>query len=100
MDKNSWLILFLKQFWIFWLILLLTILSIIPLYITIILYLLFCLYHRLTSTTELIYTKNCFMEEIIKNSNLSSYKFIPSFFLSNNPSPIFQFIPYKNSTKS
>ena len=89
MDKNSWLILFLKQFWIFWLILLLTILRIIPLYITIILYLLFCLYHRLISTTELIYTKNCFMEEIIKNSNLSSYKFIPSFFFPITPLQFF-----------
>ena len=85
MDKNSWLILFLKQFWIFWLILFLTIIKIIPLYITILLYLLFCLYHKITSTTELIYTKNSFMEEIINKSNLSSYKFTPSFFFPVTP---------------
>ena len=85
MDKNSWLILFLKQFWIFWLILFLTIIKIIPLYITILLYLFFCLYHKITSTTELIYTKNSFMEEIINKSNLSSYKFTPSFFFPVTP---------------
>ena len=85
MDKNTWLILFLKQFWVFWVILFLTIIKIIPLYITILLYLLFCLYHKITSTTELIYTKNSFMEEIINKSNLSSYKFTPSFFFPITP---------------
>ena len=85
MDKNSWLILFLKQFWIFWLILLLTIFKIIPFYYTIIAYLLFCLYHKITSTTEVIFTKNSFMEEIIKKSNLSSLKFIPNFFFPITP---------------
>ena len=85
MDKNTWLILFLKQFWIFWVILFLTIIKIIPLYITILLYLFFCLYHKITSTTELIYTKNSFMEEIINKSNLSSYKFTPSFFFPVTP---------------
>ncbi len=85
MDKNSWLILFLKQFWIFWLILLLTIFKIIPFYYTIIAYLLFCFYHKITSTTEVIFTKNSFMEEIIKKSNLSSLKFIPNFFFPITP---------------
>lgn len=88
MDKNSWLILFLKQFWIFWLILLLTIFKIIPFYYTIIAYLLFCLYHKITSTTEVIFTKNSFMEEIIKKSNLSS-EIYSKFFLSNNTSSIY-----------
>ena len=89
MDRNSWLILFLKQFWIFWLILILTILKIIPLYYSIIGYLIFCIYHYVTSTTELLYTKNSFMEEIIEKSNLKSYKFKPSFFF---PITILQFI--------
>ena len=89
MDRNSWLILFLKQFWIFWLILILTILKIIPLYYSIIGYFIFCIYHYLTSTTELLYTKNSFMEEIIEKSNLKSYKFKPSFFF---PITILQFI--------
>ena len=85
MDKNSWPILFLKQFWPFWLIILLTILKIIPFYSDLIIYLIFCLYHKITSTTELIFTKNTFMEEIIKKSNLSSYKFTPSFFFPITP---------------
>ena len=85
MDRNSWLPLFLKQFWIFWLILILTILRIIPFYYPIIGYLLFCVYHRLMSFTELIYTKNSEMEEIIKKSNLESFKFKPNFFLPITP---------------
>lgn len=85
MDRNSWLPLFLKQFWIFWLILILTILRIIPFYYLIIGYLLFCVYHRLMSFTELIYTKNSEMEEIIKKSNLESFKFKPNFFLPITP---------------
>ena len=85
MDKNSWPILFLKQYWPFWLIILLTILKIIPFYSDLIIYLIFCLYHKITSTTELIFTKNTFMEEIIKKSNLSSYKFTPSFFFPITP---------------
>ena len=85
MDKNSWLPLFLKQFLIFWLLLILIILRIIPIYYTIIGYILFCLYHRLTSFTELIYTKNSEMEEIIRKSNLESFKFKPSFFIPITP---------------
>ena len=85
MNRNSWLILFLKQFWIFWLILILTLLKIIPLYYDLIAYLLFCLYYYLTSKTELIYTKNSLMEEIIQKSNLKSYKFKPSFFFPITP---------------
>ena len=85
MDKNSWLPLFLKQFWIFWLALILVILRVIPFYYPIIGYILFCLYHRLTSYTELIYTKNSQMEEIIKKSNLESFKFKPSFLLPITP---------------
>ena len=85
MDKNSWLPLFLKQFWIFWLILILTLLKIIPVYYLIIGYLLFCLYHRIISYTELIFTKNSQMEEIIKKSNLESFKFKPSFFIPITP---------------
>ena len=85
MDKNSWLPLFIKQFWIFWLILLLTIIKIIPFYYPIIGYLLFCLYHRIISYTELIYTKNSHMEDIIKNSNLETFKFKPSFFIPITP---------------
>ena len=71
MDKNSWLPLFLKQFWMLWLILILTILRIIPFYYSIIGYLLFCLYHYLTSFTEVIYTKNSQMEDIIQKANLN-----------------------------
>lgn len=85
MDKNSWLILFLKQFWIFWLVLLLTIFRIIPFYYSILAYLLFCIYHQLTSYTEVIYTPNSPMEEIIKKSKLESFKFRPSFFLPITP---------------
>ena len=85
MDKNSWLILFLKQFWIFWLVIILTILRIIPFYYPILAYLLFCLYHQLTSNTEVLYTHNSPMEEIIKKSNLESFKFKPSFFLPITP---------------
>ena len=85
MDKNSWLPLFLKQFWIFWLTLILVILRVIPFYYPIIGYILFCLYHRLISYTELIYTKNSQMEEIIKKSNLESFKFKPSFLLPITP---------------
>jgi predicted alpha/beta-fold hydrolase len=85
MDKNSWLILLLKQFWIFWLVLLLTIFRIIPFYYPILAYLLFCVYHQLTSTTEIIYTPNSPMEEIIKKSNLESFKFRPCFFLPITP---------------
>ena len=85
MDKNSWLPLFLKQFWIFWLILILTIFKIIPFYYLIIGYLVFCLYHHLISYTELIYTKNTDIEEIIKKSNLESFKFKPSFFIPITP---------------
>ena len=85
MDKNSWPILFLKQYWIFWLLLILSFLKIIPFYYLIIGYLLFCLYHRLISSTELIYTKNSLMEEIIKKSNISSLKFIPSFLFPITP---------------
>ena len=85
MDKNSWLPLFLKQFWIFWLILILTLLKIIPIYYLIIGYLLFCFYHRIKSYTELIYTKNSQMEEIIKKSNLESFKFKPNFFIPITP---------------
>ena len=85
MDKNSWLILFLKQFWIFWLILILIILKLIPFYYTIIGYLLFCLYHRLILFTEIIYTKNSPMEEIIQKSNLKSFKFKPSFLFPITP---------------
>ena len=85
MDKNSWLILFLKQFWIFWLILFLTIIKIIPIYYPIIGYLIFCIYHRLSATTELLYTKNTYIEEIIKKSNLKSFKYIPNFFFPITP---------------
>ena len=85
MDKNSWPILFLKQFWIFWLILLLTIFKIIPLYLFLLGYLLFCLYHKITSTTELIYTKNSLMEDILKKSNISFLKFVPSFLFPITP---------------
>ena len=85
MDKNSWLPLFLKQFWIFWLIIILTVLRIIPFYYPIIGYLLFCLYHRLTSYTEILYTKNTEMEEIIKKSKLESFKFKPSFLFPITP---------------
>ena len=85
MDKNSWLILFLKQYWIFWIILILAFLKIIPLYTLILGYLLFCLFHRLISTTNLIFTKNSLMEEIIKKSNISSLKFIPSFLFPITP---------------
>ena len=85
MDENSWLPLFLKQFWIFWLILILTIFKIIPFYYLIIGYLVFCLYHHLISYTELIYTKNTDIEEIIKKSNLESFKFKPSFFIPITP---------------
>ena len=85
MDKNSWLPLFLKQFWIFWLILILTFFKIIPFYFLVIGYLIFCLYHRLTSYTELIFTKNSYMEEIIKKSSLESFKFKPSFFIPITP---------------
>ena len=85
MDKNSWLPLFLKQFWIFWLILILTFFKIIPFYCLVIGYLIFCLYHRLTSYTELIFTKNSYMEEIIKKSSLESFKFKPSFFIPITP---------------
>ena len=85
MDKNSWLPLFLKQFWIFWLILILTIFKIIPFYYLIIGYLIFCLYHHLISYTELIYTKNTDIEEIIKKSNLEYFKFKPSFFIPITP---------------
>ena len=85
MDKNSWLILALKHFWIFWLIIILTLLKIFPLYYSILIYFLYCLYHRITCTTELIYTKNTFMEEIIKKSNLNSFKFKPSFLFPTTP---------------
>ena len=85
MDKNSWLILILKQFWIFWIILIITILRIIPFYYPIIGYLLFCIYHQLTSFTEIIFTKNSNMETIIKKSNLESFKFRPSFFFPITP---------------
>jgi len=85
MDKNSWPILFLKQYWIFWLLLILSFLKIIPFYYLIIGYLLFCLYHRVISSTELLYTKNSLMEEIIKKSNISSLKFIPSFLFPITP---------------
>jgi hypothetical protein len=85
MDKNSWLPLFIKQFWIFFLILLMTILRIIPFYYPIIGYLLFCLYHYLTSFTEVIYTKNSQMEEIIQKSNLKSFKYKPNFFFPITP---------------
>ena len=85
MDKNSWFILFLKQFWIFWIILLLTLFRIIPFYYPIIGYLVFCLYHRLTSYTEIIYTKNTEMEEIIKKSKLESFKFKPNFLFPITP---------------
>ena len=85
MDKNSWLPLLLKQFWIFWLIIILTVLRIIPFYYPIIGYLLFCLYHRLTSYTEILYTKNTEMEEIIKKSKLESFKFKPSFLFPITP---------------
>ena len=85
MDKNSWPILFLKQYWIFWLLLILSFLKIIPFYYLIIGYLLFCLYNRVISSTELIYTKNSLMEEIIKKSNISSLKFIPSFLFPITP---------------
>ena len=85
MDRNSWLILFLKQFWIFWIIIILTILKIIPLYYSILGYFIFCFYHYLTSKTELLYSKKSFMEEIIKKSNLESFKFKPSFFFPITP---------------
>ena len=85
MDKNSWIILLLKQFWIFWLIIILVIIRIIPFYHSLIAYFLFCLYHRLTSTTEILYTKNFPMEEIIKKSKLESLKFKPSFFFPITP---------------
>ena len=85
MDKNSWPILFLKQFWPFWFLILLTIFKLIPFYYLLIIYLLFCLYHKITSTTEIIYTKNSPMEEIIKKSNISSLKFIPSFLFPITP---------------
>ena len=85
MDRNSWLILFLKQYWIFWIILLLTLLKIIPFYLVILIYLLFCLYHKITSTTELIYTKNTLMEEILNKSKLFSFKFTPSFLFPITP---------------
>ena len=85
MDKNSWLILFLKQFWIFWIIVLLSILKIIPFYLVIIFYLLFCLYHKIISTTEIFYTHNSLMEEIINKAKLSLYKFTPSFFFPITP---------------
>ena len=85
MDKNSWPILFLKQYWIFWLLLILSFLKIIPFYYLIIGYLLFCLYNRVMSSTELIYAKNSLMEEIIKKSNISSLKFIPSFLFPITP---------------
>ena len=85
MDKNSWPILFLKQFWPFWLLILLTFFKVIPFYYLLIIYLLFCLYHKITSTTEVIYTKNSLMEEIIKKSNIPSLKFIPSFLFPITP---------------
>ena len=85
MDKNSWPILFLKQFWPFWFLILLTIFKLIPFYYLLIIYLLFCLYHKITSTTEIIYTKNSPMEEIIKKSNIPSLKFIPSFLFPITP---------------
>ena len=89
MDKNSWLPLLIKQFWIFWLIVLMTIFRIIPLYYPIIGYLLFCLYHYFTSYTEIIYTKNSKIEEIIQKSNLKSFKFKPSFFFPISPLQLF-----------
>ena len=85
MDKNSWLILFLKQFWIFWVILILIIFKLIPFYYALILYLIFCLYHYLTSTTEIIYTKDSYIENIIQKSNLKSFKFKPHFFFPITP---------------
>ena len=85
MDKNSWLILFLKQFWIFWVILILLIFKLIPFYYTLILYLIFYLYHYLTSTTEIIYTKDSYIENIIQKSNLKSFKFKPHFFFPITP---------------
>lgn len=85
MDKNSWPILFLKQFWPFWFLILLTIFKLIPFYYLLIIYLLFCLYHKITSTTEIIYTKNSPMEEILKKSNIPSLKFIPSFLFPITP---------------
>ena len=96
MDKNGWLPLFIKQFWIFWLILILTIFKIIPFYYTIIGYILFCLYHHIISYTELIYTKNSYMEEIMKKSNLESFKFKPSFFFPITP---LQFINLSRTKK-
>ena len=85
MDKNSWLILFLKQFRIFWIIIFLIIFKIIPFYYSIIAYIFFCMYHYLTSTTELFYSKNSFLDEIIQKSNLKLYKYKPSFFFPITP---------------
>ena len=84
-DHNNWFILIFKQFWIFWLILIITILKIIPFYYPIILYFAFCIYHQLISFTEIIFTKNTKMEEIIKKSNLESFKFRPNFFFPITP---------------
>ena len=85
MDKNSWLILFLKQFRIFWIIIFLIIFKIIPFYYSIIAYIFFCMYHYLTSSTELFYSKNSFIEEIIQKSNLKLYKYKPNFFFPITP---------------
>ena len=96
-DKNSWVFLFLKQYWIFWSILILIILRIFPFYYFIIFYIVFCVYHRLISSTEIIFTKNSIMDEIIKKSNLNNFKFKPSFFFPITP---LQFISLDRTKKN
>ena len=97
LDKNSWVFLFLKQYWIFWSILILIILRIFPFYYFIIFYIVFCVYHRLISSTEIIFTKNSIMDEIIKKSNLNNFKFKPSFFFPITP---LQFINLDRTKKN
>ena len=85
MDKNSWLILILKEYYTFFIIILLPFFGIIPFYYLPIIYLIFCIYHRLTSKTEFLYTPNSEMQTLLTKSNILSSKFIPDFFFPTTP---------------
>ena len=96
MDENNILILFFNQFYIIFIILFLYIFKYISIIQIIIGYLILCIYYRLTSTTEIYYSKKnkLITSSLQKCPSLISKNYKPPFFF-----PINKFITFNNKTK-
>ena len=87
MDENNILILFFNQFYIIFIILFLYIIKYISIIQIIIGYLILCIYYRLTSTTEIYYSKKnkLITSSLQKCPSLISKNYKPPFFFPINP---------------